>query len=471
MDLNTLTLSDARRLIAIGQLSPSELTRACLERIEVLNPKLNCFITLTPEHALEQALGLETRITRFQKSHHELPSLFGIPMALKDLMDVCGVRTTAGSLFFNDNVPESDATAVDKLRRAGAIFLGKLNLHEIALGVTNVNPHHGPCHNPWDPDRISGGSSGGSAAALAAGLCLGSLGTDSGGSIRIPSALCGIPGLKPTYGRVSTRGVIPLSWNTDHVGPMGRCVEDIALLLQAIAGYDPLDPASVRAPRHDYLGRIADGVWGWRIGLVVGEFFERTDNEVWNLIQAAAQVFSQLGAKVTPIDFPGLHQAARANMLIVTSDAAASYQERLRNHPELFGEDVLRRLRDGEACSSTEYALARRTQVSLHRQFEKQLKYYDLLLMPTTPITAPPIEGPDAVEQARLLTRYTAPFNLTGFPALSVPCGFSNLGLPVGLQVVGRPWSEARILRAAYAYEKASAWREVIPEMIRHFLQ
>jgi aspartyl-tRNA(Asn)/glutamyl-tRNA(Gln) amidotransferase subunit A len=364
------------------------------------------------------------------------------------------------------------------LKSAGAIFLGKLNMHEIALGLTNVNPHYGPCHNPWSLERITGGSSGGSAAAVSAGLCLGSLGSDTGGSIRVPASLCGVVGLKPTFGRVSLRGVIPLSWNLDHVGPLARSVRDAAILLQSIAGYDAQDPASVDTTVPDYLAELQAGVRGWRIGLASDAFYTESDPQVWQTIQAAADVFRQLGAHVIPIELPEAHQAARSNGLMVQSDAAAFHQERLAARPEDFGADVLKRLQTGAALSSTEYILARHTQSIFRRRCERLFESIDLLVTPATAVTAPLIEGPDAIEQARRLTRFTAPFNLAGLPAISLPAGFSGQSpsaveglpaedvLPVGMQLVAPAWAEARLLRGAYAYEQATGWHQRHPPFI-----
>jgi aspartyl-tRNA(Asn)/glutamyl-tRNA(Gln) amidotransferase subunit A len=285
-----------------------------------------------------------------------------------------------------------------------------------------------------------------------------SLGSDTGGSIRIPASLCGVVGLKPTYGRVSLRGVIPLSWNLDHAGPMARNVRDVAILLGVIAGFDPDDAASIDVPVDDYLSRLEGGVSSWRIALASDEFFTRADEQVLEALQAAAQVFTQLGAQIVPMEFPEGYAAALANGNMVTSDAAAFHRQRLEENPEGFGGDVLQRLQMGAARTSSEYALLRREQSRLRRLYERFFEDFDILITPTTPVFAPPIEGPDAIEQARLLTRFTAPFNLTGLPALSLPCGFSADGMPIGMQVVGRPWAEAAILRAAHAYELATDW-------------
>ena len=454
MELTELTITKAAEMIERREISPVELAEAHLARIARVDPQLNCFITLTVQGALDEARLAEAAIGE----GNYLGPLHGIPLAVKDLYETAGVPTTAGSTFFAEYVPEEDCAAVLKLKAAGAINLGKLNMHEIALGVTNKNPHYGACRNPWQLERTPGGSSGGSGAALAAGLCLGSLGTDTGGSIRIPASLSGVVGFKPTYGRVSTRGVIPLSWNLDHAGPMARRVRDVALLLQAIAGYDAEDPYSVDVPVGDTIGGLAEGVHGWRVAIASDAFFRRAEEEVLAAVNEAAKVLAASGAQVSEVEIPDGRAAALANGLMTTSDAAAFHQERLETQPEGFGEDVLQRLQTGAGFSSTEYILARRTQTILRYQFERFFRDYDVLLTPSTPIPAPLLDGTDAVEQARKLTRFTAPFNLTGLPALSLPCGFTRGGLPIGLQIVGPAWAEARVLRAGYAYERATDW-------------
>jgi aspartyl-tRNA(Asn)/glutamyl-tRNA(Gln) amidotransferase subunit A len=459
--LTSLTLSEAADLVARREISPVELTQAHLDRTELLEERLNCVITLTPEAALESARQAEREIQRGEYRGR----LHGIPLALKDLYETAGVRTTAGSRFFADYIPQADGACVERMAAAGAVILGKYNMHEIALGVTNANPHFGACHNPWQLDRVSGGSSGGCGAALAAEMCLGALGSDTGGSIRIPASLCGIVGLKPTSGRTSLRGVVPLSWNLDHPGPMARRVSDTAILLRGIAGFDLEDPYSVDVPVSDYLQELGGGVRGWRIALASDEFFTWGEGEVLAAVRKAAETLANLGAQVEETGFRGGREAARANGLMVTSDAAAFHQERLESRPEDFGADVLQRLRSGAAFTSSEYIQARRTQTVLRRQFEQFYDAFDLLLTPTTPVSAPPIEGPDAVEQARTLTRFTSPFNLTGLPAISLPCGFTESGLPIGLQIVGPPWSEAAVLRAAHAFEQATEWHLRKPEL------
>jgi aspartyl-tRNA(Asn)/glutamyl-tRNA(Gln) amidotransferase subunit A len=461
MNLTDLTLTETSDLIANQEVSSKELTQAHLDRISRLEPELNCFITQTPELALERARQADAEI----RSGEVRGPLHGIPIALKDLFETRGVTTTAGSLFFRDRIPEENGVVVERLEAAGAVNLGKLNMHEIALGVTNNNPHFGPCRNPWDLDRSPGGSSGGSGSALAAGLCMGSMGSDTGGSIRIPASLCGIVGLKPTYGRISLRGVVPLSWNLDHPGPMARRVNDVAMLLQEVAGYDPQDPACVDMPVPDYLVQLTGGVRGWQIALAEDQFFSKGEAEILSLVRNAAEVFASLGAQISVVEFPGAYEAARDNGLLVTSDAAAFHKERRAEQPEMFGDDIRQRLEAGAAYTSSEYSLARRNQSVSRRKFENFFNDYDLLLTPTTPITAPYLAGPDAVEQAAKLTRFTAPFNLTGLPAISIPCGFTFQGLPVGLQIVTRPWGEAALLRAAYAFERANDWHKRRPDL------
>jgi aspartyl-tRNA(Asn)/glutamyl-tRNA(Gln) amidotransferase subunit A len=453
MELISLTIQAAARLLKQKDISPVELTQAHLERIQLMDKHLNSFLTVTPELALQRARQAEVEIMQ----GNYLGTLHGIPLALKDLYETQGIRTTAGSTFFTDYIPEVDAAVVQRLKEAGAVLLGKLNMHEIALGVTNENPHFGDCCNPWGLKHISGGSSGGSAAALAAGLCMGALGSDTGGSIRIPSAFCGVVGLKPTYGRVSLRGVIPLSWNLDHAGPMGRCVRDVAILLQAIAGYDPQDAWSVDMPVDDYLSEPISNLNGWRIALAGDDYFndnEIVDIEILQAVQNAAKIFEKLGARVEQVPFPNAREAAMANGLMTPADAAAFHHQRLSENPQGFGSDVLKRLQTGAAYTSVEYSLARRMQTILRCKFQEFLNEYDLLLTPTTPITAPLRGSADAVDRARLLTRFTAPFNLTGLPALSVPCGWSSEKMPIGLQIVGKPWAELKVLLAGELYEK-----------------
>jgi aspartyl-tRNA(Asn)/glutamyl-tRNA(Gln) amidotransferase subunit A len=450
VELTGLTLSEAADLIRRREISPVDLTRDCLDRIERLDPKLNCFVTLTAERALQEARTAEEAIGR---GDYRGP-LHGIPLAYKDLYETQGIRTTAGSKLLLDHIPDADCTAVAKLKAEGAICLGKLNLQQWALGVTNAESYFGPTRNPWDLNRITGGSSGGSGAALAAGLCYGSLGSDTGGSIRVPAALCGIVGLKPTFGRVSTRGVIPLSWSLDHAGPMARTVRDVALLLTHIAGYDTGDLNSANVPAYGFMEFLSADVRGWRIALAHDEFIATSDAEVLIAVREAAKVFEKMGAQVKEIDFSRSRHIREVSRVILHSDAAAYHRQRLQDTPDDFMPSLVPRLKRGLEHTAVEYALAKREQQRIKQEFDTFFADYDLMLMPTTPKAACLFDDPEAFE----LARFTAAFNLIGVPALSVPCGFTPTGLPIGLQLIGNYWDEARLLGAGYAYEQATEW-------------
>ncbi len=457
LEPNFLSVYEALHQIQSGQLAPRAPAEACLRQIRRRNSRLNAFITVCDDAVSgedENSSAKQPNVRRDENSRR----LAGIPIAIKDLFETRDIRTTAGSRFFADYIPADDAVVVRKLRDAGAIIIGKTNTHEIALGVTTSNPHFGTCRNPWDPTRIPGGSSGGSAVAVAAGMALAALGTDTGGSIRIPASLCGVTGLKPTFGRVSVRGVFPLSWNLDHVGPLTRTVTDAALLLQVIAGFDPEDPYSIIQPADDYLIGIENGIKDWRVAFGIGEFATDADAEVLAAVHQAALEFERLGARLENVDVSFLHAAALANSLMTPADGAAYHQQRLADHPDWFGPDVRQRLEAGQSLTSTEYIMARRTQSEIRHRLARFFEIYDLLLLPSTPISAPLIEGTDAVEQARCLTRFTAPFNLAGLPALSTPCGYTKSGLPIGLQIVSGAWREAEVLRAGRAYEHETDW-------------
>jgi aspartyl-tRNA(Asn)/glutamyl-tRNA(Gln) amidotransferase subunit A len=328
------------------------------------------------------------------------------------------------------------------------VMLGKLNMHEFAFGVTTVNPHYGTCRNPWDTDRIPGGSSGGSGAAVAAGLCYGALGSDTGGSIRIPGSLCGIVGLKPTYGRVSRAGVLPLSWSLDHAGPMTRTVTDTALMLDAIAGHDPADPGSAAVPVPDYTATLEDGVRGLRVGLPRRYFFEQLEPAVDRAVEDAVAVLRSAGAEVRDVEI----------------EAAAYHARWLRERPQDYGADVLSRLMQGDLYPATQYVNAQRLRRTITDNFLATLSAVDVLVMPTMPVTAPRIPGP-AVATPNPLTRNTFPFDVTGLPTVTLPCGFDADGLPIGLQIAGRPFDEPTVLRAARAYERATDWHTRHPRL------
>ena len=439
-DSTRLDIASALQGIRRGDFSRFELTQACLRQIEQRNPELNAFALVSPP------------------CEDDIPStgaLAGVPIGVKDLIDVAGLPTTAGSpRFFGQQSALKDAFVVERLKAAGAVILGKTNTHEIALGITGINPHTGPVRNPHDLSRITGGSSSGSAAAVASGMCLAALGTDTGGSTRIPASLCGVVGFKPTFGRVSLRGVLPLSWNLDHIGVLAKTVTDAAYVLQVIAGYDPQDPVSAERPVDNYMAKLEQGILGWRIALATGDFIQQADEQILAAIQQAAKKFKALGAKIYKVEIPGLEAAAQANSQMVIADAAAIHRQRLTERPDWFGADVRERLERGRALTSTDYILARRVQSEMKRYFDLFFLQYEVLLLPTTAVTAAPIEGLDSAAYAPQLTRFTGPFNLTGLPALSIPCGQDKNGLPIGLQIVGPPWREALVLQAGRAYEK-----------------
>ncbi|HAV77433.1 MAG TPA: Asp-tRNA(Asn)/Glu-tRNA(Gln) amidotransferase subunit GatA [Anaerolineae bacterium] len=457
MDTTSLTITGALEAFAKREIAPQNLTEACFAQIKRLNPTLNAYITvIEPKKTLE---AQRPPINTAPLNH----ALRGIPIAVKDLFDVEGIRTTAGSKFFADHIAENDAFVVERLKQAGALINGKTNTHEIALGVTGENPHYGTARNPWDTERIAGGSSSGSAIAVATGMALGALGTDTGGSIRIPASLCGVVGFKPTRGRVSTRGVFPLSWNLDHVGPLTKCVKDAAVMLQVISVYDAVDPSSIKMLTGDYLGHLIDDMSGRKIAIASGEFIESADTEVLEALHDAAKIFESMGCKIQKINVDWLNDAALANSTMIQTDAAAVHRDRLKEHPEMFGDDIRLRLEEGTNRSATEYVLARRTQADARKRFELFFESYDFLILPTTPIAAPPVTGLDSIEQAGRLNLFTKPFNLTGLPALSVPCGFTSEGLPIGLQIVAKAWGDAKALNAGYAYEQATEWHKKFP--------
>jgi aspartyl-tRNA(Asn)/glutamyl-tRNA(Gln) amidotransferase subunit A len=449
------SLAGLSRDLLARRLSPVEVVRVLLGRIEV--DETNAFVTITAEQALERASRAEGEILA---GRYKGP-LHGVPVALKDLIYTRGVRTTMGSALYAGHVPGHSATVARKLEEAGSILIGKTNTHEFAYGPTGDRSHFGPTKNPHDARRITGGSSGGSGAAVAANLCYGALGSDTGGSIRIPAALCGIVGMKPTFGRVSKSGVFPLSWTLDHVGPITSTVEDNALMLNALAGHDPEDPYSVDLPEEDFTRDLRRGVRGARIGIPRDFYFEHVDEEVEARVRKAVEVYVSLGAEVREVEIPNLWDTLHAQRLILGTEAYAVHEERLENEPEKFSEEVRERLMEGESPKAYRYANARSRGMLATEELDHALDGVDVLLTPTLPITAPEIGQRDLSigdyeETVRsALTRFTGPTDLTGHPSLSVPCGTTASGLPVGLQLIGRHFDEAVLYRFGHAYEES----------------
>jgi len=457
----SLTISELAPRLRRREISPVEITEACLERIEKLNPVLNAFITVTAESALAEARAAEIAIG---KGEWRGP-LHGVPVALKDLIDTAGVRTTAASALYKDRMPADDAEVVRRLRQAGAVILGKNNLHEFAYGGSSLVSYFGDVHNPWEVGRIAGGSSGGSAAAVVAGLACAAIGTDTAGSIREPAALCGCVGLKPSYGRVSSRGAIPLSASLDHVGPLAASVEDAAIVLQAIAGYDADDGTSADVPVAGWAGVLGEGAQGLRVGVPRAYFYDELDPEVASAMEHALRGIQTLGAEMKEVQLN-----VPTDRTLQAAESYAYHAESVARTPELYQPETLRRIRSGENVSPAEITQRRRELEEARRNISGIFTDVDVLVTPTTPIPAPLIDdlktNPDALRPAELkLLRNTRPFNVWGLPAISVLCGFTQAGLPIGLQIAGPHWREDLVLRLAHAYEQATAWqrRQCLP--------
>ena len=432
-------------------LSPVEVTQALLARIEKLDPILHAFVTLTADSALAEARSAEEALRR-----GDARPLLGIPVAHKDIYLTRGVRTTGGSALLADWIPDEDATCVQRWRAAGTVQLGKLITHEFAFGLQFPGHRFPPAKNPWNLDHIPGGSSSGSGTALAAGLVTGATGSDTGGSIRGPAAFCGIVGLKPTYGRSSRAGVLTLSWTLDHTGPMARTVQDCAFLLQPLAGYDPADPASSRAPVDDYVAPLGRDIRGLKIGVPRAYFLEEVDAEVARAFEEALETLRRLGAEVRDVQIPSL-RGAHSFLLILMAEAYAYHESDIREHPELYGDVLRERILAGALVTASEYTQAQRIRAEICRETAEVLKTVDVLASPTALKPATPFAQAFDPEFAFPKSNM-APFNLTGLPTLALPCGFSASGLPVSFQLSGRPFEEATVLRAGHAYEQATAW-------------
>jgi len=451
------SIREARVLLHSRQVSPVELTQECLARIEKLNLVLNAFITITADSAMAEARRAETEITRGEWRG----PLHGIPLALKDLIDTASIRTTAASAVFKDRVPTEDAEVAHRLKQAGAILLGKQNLHEFAYGGSSLVSYFGDVHNAWNPEHIAGGSSGGSATAVAAGMCYGAIGTDTAGSIREPASLCGVVGLKPTFGAVSTRGVIPLSQSLDHVGTIARTVEDAAIIFQAIAketdvvqGWGSASPVRIEDPPAHKL----------RIAVPRKFFCEELDPEVASAFEQALSVLSTMS------DISEINLEVPIDRTLQKAESYAYHCEFVRQSPELYQPETLRRIRTGEGISPEDAAQCKRELQEARKQIASVFNDVDLLITPTTPTPAPVISelkaNPDLLRPRELaLLRNTRPMNVWGLPAISVPCGFTQSGLPIGLQIIGPHGGESEVLQLAHAYEQATAWHQHLPNL------
>lgn len=465
IDLANATARELAASVGARKFSAVEVTRAALERIAHVNPRLGAFIATNPR-AIQDAENVDRALA----AGTHLP-LAGVPLAVKDSFHVAGLRTTAGSKVLGA-VADRDATCVARLRAAGCVVVGKSSMHEFAFGFTNRNPHFGDARNPWDPTRIPGGSSGGNGIALASSMALAAVGGDTGGSIRMPAALCGVAGLKVTFGRVSRAGGIPLSWSMDTVGPMARNAGDLAALLSVMAGPDPADPATHAAPPPDYASLLAGkDLRGVKIGLPHNHFFEILEPDVATATHEAIEVLKKLGATLVDIPFPAIEPVRGAHRTIIFSEAAAAHDELARSHGPVFDPEILRLLQAGHFLSAPQYLAAQQARRRIVAEYRSLWKGFDVLVAPTSPIVATPIEattlkrGDQDIPLVLVYLDHTLPFNLTGQPALSIPCGLTRAGLPVGLQLVGRPFDEALLLRIAARFEEATSWHERRPPL------
>ena len=457
-DPTDLSITASSRLIRSGSLSPSELVSAYFGRIRNLESRLNAFVTLTEERAVTRALELEQELV----SGKWRGPLHGIPIALKDNIDTAGVLTTAASAVFADRIPAADAEVVTRLKEAGAVIIGKLNMHEFAYGATSATSHFGPVHNPWDLDVIPGGSSGGSGAAVAARLCAGALGTDTGGSVRIPAAHCGIVGLKPTYGLASIRGIIPLSVSLDHVGPMCRTVADAALFLQALAGYDPRGITSIRAAVPNYSSALQRRTSTLRIGVPRELFYENVDQQILRAIEQALSVLRDLTAGMQDVELP-----ARPQGRPVVAEAYAYHEEYLLERRQLYSPSTLERITRGADVPAADYIEVMYDLELARKAIDDVFSDVDVLVTPTLarlPITIEAAQESPVAATLELIEN-TSPFNVYGIPTISVPCGFSLEGWPIGLQISGRGLGELDVLALAHAYEQATNWHERKPPL------
>ncbi|MEE9560169.1 MAG: amidase [Acidiferrobacterales bacterium] len=457
-NLADLGVGELAPRLATGEVSPVALTEAVLARIAQHNERLNAYITVMEQGARAAAVAAEAAI----RAGQYLGPWHGIPVAVKDLYATDGVRTTHGSLLFADWVPDYDASAVERLKSAGAIIIGKTNLHELAYGTTSDNAHYGAVRNPWNLAYHPGGSSGGSAAAVAGGLGMAALGSDTGASIRQPAACCGVVGLKPTYGRISKFGALPLSWSMDHAGPITRSVRDCALMLQVLAGYDARDPGCVDRPVPDYVASLAQDLRGARIGVAREFFFVECDTDVVSSVEAALEVLGELGATVEAIKLPDMQAAYAAGSLMIAVEAAAYHAADLRERPRAFSDELRAHLELGSFYTAVQYVQAQRLRRVLAVETQRAMAGFDAIVMPTVPVAATRI-GEDPPGHVGLRPRNTLPFDLISLPAISIPCGFTGEGLPVGMQIVGHAFDESGVLSVAHAYEQATSFHTQHP--------
>jgi aspartyl-tRNA(Asn)/glutamyl-tRNA(Gln) amidotransferase subunit A len=461
------TLATLAAAIRARQVSPVEVTRECLARIERLDARLRAFITVDADGALRVARAREDDVM----AGRPLGPLHGVPLAHKDLVHIPGLATSCGTRTPAYFTAERECTATARLAEAGAVTLGKLNMTELALGPFGTNTHHGDAQNPWKPGHITGGSSSGSGVAVATRMAFGALGTDTGGSIRLPAACCGVVGLKPTYGRVSRAGVMPLSWSLDHVGPLALTVRDAAMMLAVIAGHDPADATSSRQPVADYAARLGDPVRGLRIGVPENHYFDDLHPEVASAAGGAGAVLESLGALVVPLRLPDpAAMTQRCNNAISRSEGASVHRRLIEKRPDELQPDVRARIEPGLAVTAVEYLEAQRLRARFTREFlEAVFSRVDALVAPVVPEPAPALAEVKAgsvdevVDRMARFTRLTRPWNTLGLPALSVPCGFSGDGRPLAIQIVGRPFAEATVLRLGHAYEQATGWHRRRP--------
>ncbi len=444
-----------------GRVTSSQLVEEYLARIDALDGELRAFVTVTRDEARARAAEADAE----QERGGSLGPLHGLPIALKDNIATAGIRTTMGSTFFADYVPDEDAPVWRRLSEAGAVLLGKTQLHEFAYGATTQNPHHGACRNPWDTERTPGGSSGGSGAATGAGLCAVALGTDTGGSVRIPASLNGVSGIRPTLGRVSNTGVFHITWSFDTVGPLARSLADLAATFDVMAGYDGADVMSINrqaASLVDALGRDPTGI---RVGVPRSVFFDDIDADIGAAVRAAADELAAAGLSVEPVDVPGAEDAVESCTHVIWSEATAIHAERLENNPDGFGADVRRRLMFGYDVSGPEYARCVEHGRRWRRTLEQLFESVDVILSPMNGVVAP-LADSEMIETTAKLTRFTYGWSLAGLPALSVPCGLSTGGLPIGLQLTAAPWQDAQLMSVAAAYQDRTGWHDGLPPLL-----